>query len=100
MELIQKIKGYFKSVYVVLFRDIKKPFIFSGYCNYYFANLYRMKREFMWRKYWNQMGKEQFILKFMPGKLLVCSKLELEAYRKMGLISKDKSIRKITKASL
>lgn len=46
------------------------------------------------------MGKEQFILKFVPGKLMVCSKLELEIYKKKGLINKNASIRKITKKSL
>jgi hypothetical protein len=91
---------FFKSISILLFRDIKKPAIFKGYSNLWFADAYRVKREILWKKRWNQMGREQFILKFLPGQLLTCSKLELEAYKKAGLLPKTASIRKITKRSL
>jgi hypothetical protein len=46
------------------------------------------------------MGRKQFILKFLPGQLLTCSRLELEIYKKKGLLPKSASIRKITNKSL
>lgn len=95
-----KITGFFKSLYVLFFRSIKQPAILYRYKHEMFARWYRVKREILWHRDWNQMGKEQFILKFVPGKLMVCSKLELEIYKKKGLINKNASIRKITKKSL
>ena len=94
------IVGFFKSIRILLFNSIKQPAILHGYCNEWFARQYRAKRELYWHRTWNQMGKEQFILPFLPGKLIVCSKLELEVYKKKGLISKSASIRKLTKKSL
>ena len=98
--IFENIKGFLKSVKILLFNDITKPAFFTGYNNEWFANIYRMKRQICWRKKWDQLGKEQFILKFLPGKLIVCSKLELKAYQKIGLIDKNLSIRKITNKSL
>ena len=92
--------GFFKSLWIVLFRSIKQPAILNGYCHEWFARMYRAKRELLWHRSWNQAGREQFILKFLPGKLIICSKLELEVYKKKGLISKTASIRKLTKRSL
>jgi hypothetical protein len=92
--------GFIKSVHALFFRSIKQPAIFHGYKHETFARWYRVKRELLYHHNWNQMGKEQFILKFVPGKLIVCSKLELEVYKKKGLLSKNASIRKITHKSL
>lgn len=92
--------GFFKSTWILLFRSIKKPAIFNGYFNEWFARQYKAKREIYWHRNWNQMGKQQFILKFLPGKLIVCSKLELEVYKKKGLINKSASIRKLTNKSI
>jgi len=77
-----KIAGFFKSIWVLLFNPIKQPAILHGYCNEWFARQYKVKRELYWHRTWNQLGKQQFILKFLPGKLIVCSKLELEVYKK------------------
>ena len=94
------IKGFLKSLYVLSFCSIKKPAIFYGYNHENFARWYKLKRELLYHREWNQMGKAQFILKFVPGKLIVCSKLELEVYKKKGLISSNASIRKITNKAI
>lgn len=92
--------GFFKSVYYLSFGSIKRPMIFYGYNHETFARWYKLKRELLYHRQWNQMGKAQFILKFVPGKLIVCSRLELELYKKAGLLSKDASIRKIIRGSI
>jgi hypothetical protein len=92
--------GFFKSIRILLFNSIKRPAIFSGYCHEWFCRQYRVKRELYWHRKWNQAGREQFILPFLPGKLIVCSKLELEAYRKKGLVNNNISIRKLVKRSI
>lgn len=92
--------GFLFSIQMILLRSIKQPGIFHGYCHLWFARVYKAKREIFYHKEWNQMGHEQFILKFSPGKLMVCSKLELEVFKKKGLISKSASIRKLTNRSL
>ena len=96
----KSIAGFFKSISILLFRTIKKPAIFYGYCHEWFARQYKVKRMLYWHRTWDQAGKQQFILKFVPGKLIVCSRLELEVYKKKGLISKDASIKKITNKSI
>jgi hypothetical protein len=98
--MIYNLKGFFQSIYILLFRSIRKPAIFRGYQNKRFANWYRIKREICWKKSYDQMGKEQFILPFAPGRLLVCSKLEVAAYKKHGLIDKNMNTRKLLKRSL
>ena len=97
---LNNIYGFLKSLWIFIFRSIKQPAILDGYCHEWFARMYRAKRELLWHRNWNQMGKEQFILPFLPGKLIVCSKLELEIYKKKGLINKAVSIRKLTKKSI
>jgi len=92
--------GLLKSVRILIFRSIKQPAIFHGYFHKWFARMYRAKRELLWHRKWDQMGREQFVLPFLPGKLITCSKLELAIYKKKGLINKDASIRKLTKKSL
>lgn len=92
--------GFFKSLWILLFNPIKQPAIFHGYCHEWFSRQYKVKRELYWHRTWNQSGKQQFILKFLPGKLIVCSKLELEVYKKKGLINKSASIRKLTNKSI
>lgn len=92
--------GFILSIKIMLFNSIKRPAMFYGYQMEWFARLFRIKRELLYHRSWNQMGKEQFILPFLRGRLLVCSKLELEVYKKKGLLSKNASIRKIIKKSL
>ena len=94
------IKGFFKSLHVLLFGSIKQPVIFYGHNHVSFARWYKLKRELLYHREWNQMGKAQFILRFVPGKLIVCSKLELEIYKKRGLIPSSASIKKITNKAI
>lgn len=92
--------GFIKSCYILLFNSIRRPAIFYGYQMEWFARIYRAKRELLWHRNWNQSGREQYIMPFLRGRLLVCSKLELEMYKKKGLINKDMSIRRLLKKSL
>jgi len=96
----KKVSGLFRSITILLFRNIIRSAIFHGYSREWFARQYKVKRELYWHRQWNQLGKQQFILPFVPGKLIVCSKLELEIYKKKGLIGKNVSIRKLTNKSI
>lgn len=97
---LNNVYGFMKSLWILLFRSIKQPAILNGYCHKWFARMYRAKREIFWHRSWNQSGREQYILPFLPGKLIICSKMEMEVYKKKGLISKNTSIRKLTKRSI
>jgi len=98
--VLYNVYGFLKSVFVLLFRSIKKPAILHGYCVKWFAHNYRVKRELFWHNEWDQMGRKQFILPFRPGMWIVCSRLELAVYQKKGLISPRVNIKKFLKRSL
>lgn len=91
--------GFIRSLWILAFRDIRKLAIFSGFKAYEIAQKYANKRTAKWSNKWDQLGKQQFIMPFSDISIIVCSKLELKALKKKGLIKKQTTIRKVTKHS-
>lgn len=105
-EIIQRIKFFFidtfgwcKSLWIFLFKDIRRPGIFYGYQSYYWASKYAEKRTRKWKCKWDQKGRQQGTFPIEDIKLLVCSALELKLYKKAGIISKKLKPRKAIKKS-
>jgi hypothetical protein len=99
MGTIKNVLGFLKSIYLLLFWSIKRPCKFTGYCQLWFARQYRAKRELFWSRQWDQLGKWQYILPFSKGTLIVCSKLELKNYQKIGLINPNINVKLLMKRS-
>lgn len=91
--------GWFRSLLIYLFRPIRFPAAFYGYQNYDWAVRYAEKRANNWPPNWDQMGKQQAVLPLSELSLLVASRLEIELYRKKGLVRKDIKPRKLVKKS-
>jgi hypothetical protein len=87
--------GLFKSIFIYLFRNIKRPGVFNGYHSLYFATLYANKRSINWKREWNQTGKQQGVIPFNETSLLVCSKLELDYFKKKHLINRKVKTKKV-----
>jgi hypothetical protein len=91
--------GWVRSLFIFLFRRIRKPGVFYGYCNYYWSQKYADKRAKKWPAKWDQSGKQQGVIPVGDIKLLVCSKLELKTLQKKGLANKNLNARKAIKKS-
>lgn len=91
--------GWVKSVWIYTFRSIERPGIFYGYCSYYWASKYAEKRFNGWHPEWDQAGRQQGTFPIGDIKLLVCSKLELEIYKKKHLVNKNLKPRKAIRKS-
>jgi hypothetical protein len=91
------IAGWFASLWIILFRDIKRPAIFYGYSVWWFGKYYARKRDRKWKANFDQMGKEQGIFPIDDIKLIVCSRLELKHFQKMGVIGYNVNVRKYFK---
>ena len=91
--------GWVCSVWIYYFRSITKPGIFYGYDSYDWASKYAEKRFSKWRPEWDQAGRQQGTFPLGEIKLLVCSKMELEIFKKKGLVSKKLKPRKAIKKS-
>jgi hypothetical protein len=89
--------GWVNSLFIYTFRSIKRPAVFYGYSSFWFAQKYADKRTKGWKCKWDQSGKQQGVLPIADTKLIVCSKLELEMFKKKGLISKKSKPRKAIK---
>jgi hypothetical protein len=91
--------GWCRSLFVCVFRNIKKPGIFYGYASYFWACKYADKRTRNWQTKWDQSGKQQGVFPLEQTKLITCSKLELKIFKKKKLISKKLKPRKAIKKS-
>ena len=91
--------GWVRSLLIYVFRHISRPGIFYGFSAYYWAGKYAEKRTNKWKCYWDQHGRQQGVFPVGEVKLLVCSKMELEVYKKKGLIDKKFKPRKAIKKS-
>ena len=91
--------GWVRSLWICTFRSILKPAIFYGYGSYEWASRYADKRFSKWRPEWDQAGRQQGTFPLGEIKLLVCSKMELEIFKKKGLVSKNLKPRKAIKKS-
>ena len=79
------IGGMFKNIWNYYFKGIKSPRMFRGYWAFYFAKKYAVKRCKNWATAWDQLGRQQAVLP-LDESLLVCSKLELKAFQKKGIV--------------
>ena len=86
--------GFVRSLF--MFFGFKRPKIFYGYNHYNFACLYARNRDRRWKARWDQLGKIQGVLP-VKEKLLVCSRLEIKIYQKLGILPKKFSYNKIFK---
>lgn len=91
--------GWLCGLCIYCFRSIQRPGIFYGYGSYFWAGKYAEKRTRKWRPEWDQDGKVQGTFPIMETKLLVCSKLELNIYKKNKLVNKNLKPRKAIKKS-
>lgn len=91
--------GWVRSLWICTFRSIVKPAIFYGYGSYEWASKYAEKRFTKWRPEWDQAGRQQGTFPLGEIKLLVCSKMELEIFKKKGLVSKNLKPRKAIRKS-
>lgn len=91
--------GWLRSLFVFVFRSIKRPAVFYGYSSYYFASRYAERRTKKWKPAWDQSGKQQGVFPIEDIKLIVCSKMELKLFQKKGLLSKKAKPRKMIKKS-
>ena len=91
------IAGWFASLWIICFRDIKRPAIFYGYSVWWFGKYYARKRDKEWKIFWDQDGKEQGLFPIDDIKLIVCSRLELKHFQKMGMIGHNVNVRKYLK---
>lgn len=85
---------YLRSVFILLFWDIKRPAVFEGYRAMTFAVVYARKRNRKWKRYWDQGGKQQAVLMLTQTKYIVCSKMEVEGLQKKGVFPKGINPRK------
>jgi len=91
--------GWMCGLLIFLFRRITKTAIFYGYYSYYWAGKYADKRTRKWLAEWDQDGRIQGVFPIMETKLLVCSKLELDFYKKNKLVDGKFKPRKAIKKS-
>ena len=89
--------GWLRSLFIIVFRSIKKPATFYGYKAFFWASVYAKKRTKLWKSWWDQSGKQQGVIPFDDTRLIVCSKLELKWYKKRKLLSAKSKPRKIIK---
>ena len=91
--------GWVRSLFCYLFAPITRPCIFYGYSAYYWSSKFADRRMVKWHPEWDQSGRQQGVFPLGDVKLLVCSKMELEVYKKKGLIDKKFKPRKAIKKS-
>lgn len=91
--------GWARSLFLFIFRSIKRPCVFYGYANLYWATKYANKRTKNWKTKWDQSGKQQAVFPIGELNLLTCSKMELRLYKKKKLINKKLNPRKAMKKS-
>lgn len=91
--------GWVRSLWIFCFRSITRPGIFYGYSHYWWACKYAEKRTRKWQPEWDQSGRQQGTFPIEEVKLLVCSKLELEIYKKAHLVKQNLKPRKAIKKS-
>lgn len=91
--------GWFRSLLIYLARPIRFPAYFYGYYNLWWATMYAEKRSKLWPSKWDQMGKQQAVLPLDDLKLLVASRLEIELYKKKGLVRRNVKAKKLVKKS-
>lgn len=89
--------GWIKSIYILLFRNIKLPGIFYGYQSFKLATKYAEKRTRKWQNKWDQMGRIQGVMPLDDTKLIVCSKMELAKYKKLKMLNPKLKIKKAIK---
>lgn len=87
--------GWVNSLFIYVFRSIKKPAIIYGYASYFWGCKYADKRSNNWKSFWDQSGKQQGIFPVSDTKLLVCSKMELNIFKRKKIISKSIKPRKM-----
>lgn len=91
--------GWCRSLFIVVFKSIKRPGVFYGYYSYFWACKFAQKRTNKWKPKWDQMGKKQGVLPLNDTHLIVCSAAELVHYKKKKLINKKIKSRKAIKKS-
>ena len=91
--------GWVRSLFCYLFAPITRPCVFYGYKSYFWASQFADRRMVKWHPEWDQHGRQQGVFPLGDVKLLVCSKMELEVYKKKGLIDKKFKPRKAIKKS-
>ena len=91
--------GWVHSLWVYCFRDIARPGVFYGFNSYYWASKYATKRFHHWHPEWDQSGRQQGVFPLGDIKLIVCSKMELNIFKKKGLVSKKMKPRKAIRRS-
>ena len=91
--------GWIRSLWIYCFQSIEHPGVFQGFGSYYWALKYAEKRFSKWHPEWDQAGRQQGTFPLGEIKLLVCSKMELEIFKKKGLVSKNMKPRKAIKKS-
>ncbi len=91
--------GWLRSLFIYLFKSIRKPGIFYGYSSYWFACKYAERRSRKWKSEWDQMGRQQGVFPIGDIKLIVCSHMELKVYKKKGILKSNFKPRKAIKKS-
>lgn len=89
--------GMIRSVWIVCFRNIKKPGVFYGHYSYKLAQAYARKRDRRWKPKWDQNGKIQGMFPLGDTKIIICSRMEVKRFQKLGMISKIISANKFFK---
>jgi hypothetical protein len=91
--------GWCRSLWLFLFRSIRKPAVFYGYNSYFWACKYAQKRTDKWKARWNQAGKKQGVFPLNDTHLYVCSAAELKLLKKRNIVNKKLNPRKAIKKS-
>ena len=91
--------GWTRSLFIFVFRSIKRPGVFYGFNSYFWACKFAQKRTNKWKDRWNQSGKKQGVLPLNDTHLIVCSAAELKLYKKRKFINKKINPRKLIKKS-
>ena len=94
-EFFTDLYGWFRSLWIVIFRSIDKPAVMYGFRVWELSRRFAIRRDNKWpSRYW-QAGKQQGIFPVGDIKLIVCSRLELKQFQKAGMIGKDINVKKM-----